>query len=117
MNKDITRQTNIMLLIFILSKMSNNNSVNLRSVREITVTSINLIIHDNLVKNMYDIVMRLQQIVKAMSKTDPYSGSVSYYVEPSDISDQYVPGLKSMIDYLETNHKTQHNTYLSEDNI
>ena len=96
--------------------MSNNNSVNLRNVREITANSINLLTDDNLVENIYDIFSRLQQIIKAKTKTDPYSGKVSYLFEPSDINDQNIPGLKSMIDYFETNYKTKHNTYLFEDN-
>ena len=97
--------------------MSSNNSLNLRNTREITANSINLLTDDNLIENIFDIFMRLRQIIKAKSKTDPYSGRVSYYFDPSDISDDSVPGLKSMIDYFETNYKTKHNTFVYEDNL
>ncbi len=35
--------------------MSNNNSVNLRNVRDITANSITLLTDDNLVENIYEI--------------------------------------------------------------
>ena len=97
--------------------MSSNNTLNLRNTREITANSISILTDDNLIENIFDIFTRLRNIIKAKQTIDPYSGKVTHYFEPSDINDHNVPGLKSMIDYFETNYKLKHNTFVFEDNL
>ncbi len=46
---------------------------------------------------------RLRNITKVKQQVDPYSGKVTHLFEPPDILDNNVPGLKSVIDYVETN--------------
>ncbi len=97
--------------------MSSNNSLNLRNTKEITANSISILTNDDLSENIFDIFTRLRNIIKAKRTIDPHSGKVTHYFVPSDITDNNVPGLKSMTDYFETNYILKHNTNVFEDNI
>ncbi len=83
--------------------MSSNNSLNLRNTREITANGIGILTDDDLIEHIFDLVTRLRNITKANKTVGQYSGKVTHYFEPSDITDNNIPGLKSMIDYFETN--------------
>ncbi len=96
--------------------MSNNNSFNLRNKREITANRISMFTDDNLIENTFDMFTRLKKKKQKQNKPLIHnSGKVRHYVEPSDITDNSVPGLKSMIDYFDTNYKLKHNTCIFED--
>ncbi len=68
---------------------------------------------DNLIESIFYIFTRLKTTIKEHHTVDPYSGKVTHYFEPSDISDNNASGLKATIDYFEANDKFTHIIQLS----
>ena len=89
-----------------------HNSVSLTGLIDISANSISLIqLNDDLgeeeIKNIEDIFLKYKNISTVVDVTVPIGGGLSYtvkqWVEP--VTDNRVPGLSSLLDYLNTNYR------------
>ena len=82
------------------------NTVNLSGLIDITANVIKLISideNDEQITNILDLFVQFNNISTVIDVQIPIGGGLTYTLK--QLSDQRVPGLASLIDYLETNYR------------